>query len=128
MAPVRSSPKPDADADDRSALKGVTVDDGAFETTVDAADLAKAKSDGESVITFRDSNGDEETTVFTVTGTTTLGSDSVGKGKLLEIGISDWIALVPDLVRIDGERSPSWMKTEILTRWISTVIMQTPST
>ena len=48
-----------------------------------------------SVITFRDSNGDEASAVFTVTGTTTLGSDSVGKGKLLKITISDWIDAMP---------------------------------
>ena len=39
---------------------------------------------------------------FTVTGTTTLGSDSVGKGELLEISIADWIQAEPDEVKIGG--------------------------
>ena len=84
-----------------SALKDVTVTDGAFETTVDAADLEKA-DDGVSVIEFRDSNGDKASANFKVTGTTTLGSDSVGKGKSLTISISDWIETEPTLVKIDG--------------------------
>ena len=91
------------DDPERSRLKGVTADDGAFETTIDAADLKKRKMDGRSIITFRDSDGGEDTTVFTVTGTTTLGSDSVGKGKVLKISISDWIETLPTLVKIDGE-------------------------
>ena len=33
---------------------------------------------------------------FTVTGTTTLGSDSVGKGELLKISIADWIDFKPE--------------------------------
>ena len=88
-----------------SVLKDVTVTDGAFETTVDAADLEKADN-GESVIEFRDSNGDKADAGFKVTGTTTLGSDSIGKGKLLEISISDWVADLPTSVRIDGELLP----------------------
>ena len=87
---------------DRSRLKSVTVAGGTFETTVDAKDLMKAGSDGRSVITVSDSNGDEATVVFTVTGTTTLGSDSVGKGKSLEISIADWVEVAPDGVKIDG--------------------------
>ena len=105
---------PDADEDgivdvgatiedpDWSRLKSVTVAGGTFETTVDAKDLMKAGDDGRSVITVSDSNGDEATVVFTVTGTTTLGSDSVGKGKSLEISIADWVEDAPDDVKIDG--------------------------
>ena len=89
-----------------SSLKDVTVNDGAFETTVAAKDLNKAPDDGMSVITFADSNGDTDTAIFTVKGTTTLGSDSVGKGKLLEIKISDWIQNAPTLVKIDGVDLP----------------------
>ena len=103
--PVAGTPTidtPDVDPA-RSSLKSVTAADGAFETAVDAADLEKAALDGRGVITFADSNGDEASVVFTVTGTTTLGSDSVGKGKLLEITISDWVTEVPDRVRIDGQ-------------------------
>ena len=96
-----SEPDPKGDAT-RSALKDVTVKDGAFETTVAAKDLDKATETGMSRITFRDSNGEEASATFKVTGTTTLGSDSVGKGKLLKISIADWIQNVPDEVRIDG--------------------------
>ena len=104
--PLVGTPTIDTPPDDpdRTSLKtGVTAADGAFETTVDAKDLKKAMSDGRSVITFRDSDGGEATTVFTVTGTTTLGSDSVGKGKTLKISISDWVADEPIDVKIDGE-------------------------
>ena len=63
---------------------------------MDAADLEKAALDGpRGVITFADSMVTRSQLIFTVTGTTTLGSDSVGKGKLLEIAISDWITEVP---------------------------------
>ena len=106
MAPARSPPRPSAAVTVIvPTLKGVTVKDGAFETTVAAKDLKKAATSGESAITFRDSNGEMASATFTVTGTTTLGSDSVGKGKLLEISISDWIASVglPDNVKIDGD-------------------------
>ena len=49
-----------------------------------------------------DANGTAATEMFTVTGTTTLGSDSVGKGELLEISIADWIEHLPDDVLIGG--------------------------
>ena len=84
-----------------SVLKDVTVSNGAFSTTVDASDLEKALS-GESVIMIVDADGGEAINIFTVTGTTTLGSDSVGKGEFLEISIADWIDAVPDEVKIGG--------------------------
>ena len=88
-----------------SVLKDVTVSNGAFSTTVDASDLEKALS-GESVIMIVDADGGEAINIFTVTGTTTLGSDSVGKGEFLEISIADWIDAVPDEVKIGGVALP----------------------
>ena len=99
-APVLDAPEEDPE---RSSLKSVSASDGAFETTIEAGDLDKRLVDGRSIITFRDSNGDEAKTAFTVTGTTTLGSDSVGKGKSLKISLSDWVGEVPADVKIDGE-------------------------
>ena len=88
-----------------SVLKDVTVSNGAFSTTVDASDLEKALS-GESVIMIVDADGGEAINIFKVTGTTTLGSDSVGKGEFLEISIADWIDAVPDEVKIGGVALP----------------------
>ena len=92
----------DGDPTTKSDLKDVTVANGAFSTTVAAKDLVKAADNGVSVIMIRDADGFEAMGEFTVTGTTTLGSDSVGKGELLKISIADWIGLVPDVVRIGG--------------------------
>ena len=39
---------------------------------------------------------------FQVTGTVTLGSDSVRKGTLLKISLSDWIVALPNEVTIGG--------------------------
>ncbi len=91
----------EGDTDTATVLKDVTVANGAFSTTVDASDLDKA-SNGVSVIMIVDANGTEATKNFTVTGTTTLGSDSVGKGELLKISIADWIEELPDDVKIGG--------------------------
>ena len=88
--------------DPGSVLKDVTVVNGAFSTTVDADDLDKAAANGMSVIMIVDADGTEATETFTVTGTTTLGSDSVGKGELLEISIADWIGALPNDVKIGG--------------------------
>ena len=90
---------------DGKALKDVTVADGAFSTTVAAKDLTTADNgmdNGMSVVTMVDANGDRDTATFTVTGTTTLGADSVRKGRLLKISIADWISEVPDKVKIGG--------------------------
>jgi hypothetical protein len=85
-----------------SVLKDVTVVNGAFSTTVDADDLDKAAANGMSVIMIVDADGTTATETFTVTGTTTLGADSVGKGELLEISIADWIGALPNDVKIGG--------------------------
>ena len=91
----------DGDSSTASVLKDVTVANGAFSTSVAAKDLVKADT-GVSVIMIVDADGGEATEEFTVTGTTTLGSDSVGKGELLKISIADWIDDVPDAVRVGG--------------------------
>ena len=90
------------DAGERTFLKDVMIADGAFETEVAAEDLKKLSKDGNSNLVVVDSNGDEAYAVFKVTGTTTLGSDSIGKGKLLEITIADWITALPNNVKIGG--------------------------
>ena len=90
------------DSSTASVLKDVTVANGAFSTSVAAKDLVKAANTGVSVIMIVDADGGEATEEFTVTGTTTLGSDSVGKGELLKISIADWVDEVPDAVRIGG--------------------------
>ena len=94
----------DGDSSTASDLKDVTVANGAFSTSVAAKDLVKAAGTGVSVIMIVDADGGGATDKFTVTGTTTLGSDSVGKGELLKISIADWIDYVPDAVRIGGVR------------------------
>ena len=85
-----------------SVLKDVTVANGAFSTSVAAKDLVKAAVTGVSIIMIVDADGGEAIEEFKVTGTTTLGSDSVGKGELLKISIADWIDDLPDAVRIGG--------------------------
>ena len=93
----------DNDTSTESVLKDVTVANGAFSTTVAAKDLVKADS-GISRIKIVDADGGDAIEQFTVTGTTTLGSDSVGKGELLKISIADWIDFKPEFVRIGGIR------------------------
>ena len=90
------------DTDNAEELKDVTVDDGEFSTTIDAEDLVIGGNEGRSRIRMTDANGDMARAVFQVTGTVTLGSDSVGKGKLLKISLSEWITDVPNLVKIGG--------------------------
>ena len=92
----------EGDPSTASVLKDVTVANGAFSTSVAAKDLVKAAGTGVSIIMIVDADGGEDIEEFKVTGTTTLGSDSVGKGELLKISIADWINDVPDAVRIGG--------------------------
>ena len=87
---------------DAELLKDVTVSDGAFSTTILAEDLEFDGSQNMSYVQIIDANGDEDFARFQVTGTTSLGSDSVGKGKLLKISLSDWIGDLPDEVKIGG--------------------------
>ena len=88
---------------DAKLLKDVTVSDGAFSTTILAEDLDFGGSQNMSYVRIIDANGDDDYARFQVTGTTSLGSDSVGKGKLLKISLSDWIGDLPDEVKIGGE-------------------------
>ena len=90
---------------DREKLADITISDGAFEVVVDAEDLEKGTigNEGYSRLEVRDAEGaSTEYAFFQVTGTMTLGADSVGKGELLKISLSDWIDLNPDSVTIDG--------------------------
>ena len=91
----------EGDSSTASVLKDVTVANGAFSTSVAAKDLVKADT-GVSVIMIVDADGGEAAEEFTVTGTMTLGSDSVGKGELLKISIADWIDELPNAVRVGG--------------------------
>ncbi len=92
--PVAEDPSP-------TPLKDVAVSDGAFETTVMAEDLEMGENN-KSVLTLIDAAGTPVVTVFQVTGTMALGADSVGKGGLLKISLSDWIDEYPDEVKIGG--------------------------
>ena len=85
----------------KGVLKDVAVNDGAFETTVMAEDLEMGIAN-KSVLTLSDAAGTDVVTVFQVTGTMALGADSVGKGGLLKISLSDWIDDYPDEVKIGG--------------------------
>ena len=83
-------------------LTDATADDGEFTATVAAKDL-DVGDNGMSYLLFADANGDPGRTRFQVTGTVTLGDDSVGKGKVLKISLSGWITDIPNLVKIGGE-------------------------
>ena len=90
------------DSDNAEFLKDVTVDDGAFSTTVEGGDLVIGGEKGRSRIRINDADSTMARAVFQVTGTVTLGADSVGKGRILKISLSDWIVDVPDQVKIGG--------------------------
>ncbi len=92
---------PDTTYGDATSLTGVTVAGGAFTATVSAGDLVVGDN-GMSYLRFTDANGDVARARFQVGGTVTLGADSVGKGRVLKIGLSDWITDVPNLVLIGG--------------------------
>ena len=101
--PLEGTPMlPAATYDDDEFLKDVTVDDGEFSTTIEAKDLEIGGDKGRSSIRITDAGGTVARATFQVTGTATLGSDSVGKGELLEISLSDWIATLPNEVTIGG--------------------------
>ena len=93
---------PAANYEKAAKLKDVTVDEGAFSTTIEAEDLVIGGDKGRSSIRITDANGDEARAVFQVTGTVTLGADSVGKGRVLKISLSDWITDTPNVVKIGG--------------------------
>ena len=102
--PVVDTPTmPEARYTGNEGLKDVSVSDGAFSTTILAEDLEFGGSQNMSYVRFVDANGDDARARFQVTGTMTLGSDSVGKGKILKISLADWIIAVPDEVKIGGE-------------------------
>ena len=102
--PVVATPPslPKTNYTDMEFLKDVTVADGAFSTTIEAKDLVFKGAANRSQIRITDANGGVARKPFQVTGTLTLGSDSVGKGKILEIALSNWIANVPTRVTIGG--------------------------
>ena len=115
MAPERFSSYADGDDSTASVLKDVHGPlTGRFRRPVAAKDLVKAADTGVSVIMIVDADGGEATDEFKVTGTTTLGSDSVGKGeflKNLDRGLDRQCARH----RKDRWHPPptSWMKTEM---------------
>ena len=83
-------------------LKDVAVSDGAFSTTISAGDLVFDGPMNRSQIRIKDADGFEARAQFQVTGTMSLGADSVGKGKTLKISLADWIIDLPDEVKIGG--------------------------
>ena len=93
---------PDANYTMTESLKDVTVSDGAFSTTVSAGDLVFSGPQNRSQIRIKDADGFGARARFQVTGTMTLGSESVGKGRLLTISLADWITDLPDEVKIGG--------------------------
>ena len=103
--PVENTPTmPDPTYTGAEHLKDVMVSDGAFSTTVSAEDLEFGGSENMSYVRITDADGDDARARFQVTGTMTLGADSVGKGRLLKISLSDWIIDLPDEVKIGGVR------------------------
>ena len=80
-----------------TVLKDVTVVvTERFRSTVDARRSRQGRRQmAYSVIMIVDADGTAATETFTVTGTTTLGSDSVGKGELLEISIATGFKTCP---------------------------------
>ena len=100
--PADAPKLPAANYVDADFLKDVTVDDGAFSTTIDAGGLEIGGDKGRSSIRLTDADGTVARATFQVTGTVTLGADSVRKGTLLKVSLSDWITVLPDEVTIGG--------------------------
>ena len=87
---------------DQNFLTDVSVSDGAFEATINASDLAA----GHNQLEIVDANGGGATATFQITGTMTITPESVNKGEVVKIGIADWIAAVPETVKIAGIDTP----------------------
>ena len=92
---------------DQKKLTSINVSNGSFSVTVTAKDLAKGDM-GYSQLSVKDAEGSgaDTTAMFQVTGTTTVSPESVDKGKLVKISLSDWIQALPDKVKIGGEDVP----------------------
>ena len=88
-------------------LTSINVSNGSFSVKVAAKDLTKGKM-GYSQLSVKDAEGSgaDVTETFQVTGTTAVSPESVDKGKLVKISLSDWIQDLPDNVKIGGEDVP----------------------
>ena len=86
----------------RTKLTNIDIDDGSFSVEVAAKDL-KSGERGYSQLEVMDADGaTDATATFQLTGTTTISPESVDKGKLITIKLSDWIQKFPDAVKIGG--------------------------
>ena len=89
-------------ADTRNELMSINVSGGSFSVEVDAKDLDTGDQ-GHSQLEVLDADGETDATaMFQLTGTTTISPESVDKGKVIEISLSDWIQETPDEVKIGG--------------------------
>ena len=91
--------------DDAESLTGATERTAAFTATVSAGDLVIGDN-GMSHLRFTDANGDEASRQVPSYRHLTLGADSVGKGRVLKISLSDWILKSPTLSRSAGWKFP----------------------
>ena len=86
----------------RNQLMSINVSGGSFSVEVDAKDL-NTGDQGHSQFEVMDADGPTDATAtFQLTGTTTISPESVDKGKVIEISLSDWIQATPDGVKIGG--------------------------
>ena len=92
----------DVEAETRKELMSINVSGGSFSVEVDAKDL-NTGDQGHSQFEVLDADGGTDATAtFQLTGTTTISPESVDKGKVIEISLSDWIQAIPDEVKIGG--------------------------
>ena len=82
-------------------IKDVEIDGGEFSTKVDASDLEKGDT-GHSQLVIVDADAGEAMASFQVTGTATVTPESVNKGEVVKIVLSDWIAEDVAAVKIAG--------------------------
>ena len=86
---------------DQEFVADVAIEDGAFSITVSAGDLASGLK-GWNELTVVDAVGEGAKAYFQVTGTTTITPESVNKGDLVKVELSDWIAATPSTAKIAG--------------------------